>query len=150
MFPLRLIKKYPNRRLYDTKLSRYVTLVEVRDLIMEGWEIQVIDTSNGEEITRSILLQIVIDEESSGNPLFSSKMLCQLIRFYGGTVQGIFTRYLEESLNLFTQQQKQVQEDPFTTMTRIAQNNAKMWSDMQQLILNSAGFGTKSHDDEKK
>jgi polyhydroxyalkanoate synthesis repressor PhaR len=91
-----MIKKYPNRRLYDTELSRYVTLADVRELVMQGQEMRVIDTANSENITRSILLQIMLEEESSGEPLFSAKMLCQLIRFYGGSVQGIFARYLEK------------------------------------------------------
>lgn len=142
MFSTRLIKKYPNRRLYDTELSHYVTLTDVKDLVMTGWDIRVIDATNGTDITRSILLQIILDEETSGSPLFSSKMLSQLIRFYGGTVQGVFARYLEESLELFASQQQPAQEEPFTIITRMAQQNAQMWADMQQILLNAAGFGT--------
>lgn len=141
LFSARLIKKYPNRRLYDTELSRYITLTDVKNLIITGWDVRVIDTADGTDITRTVLLQIMLEEESSGMPLFSSKVLCQLIRFYGGTVQGAFTRYLEESLDLFTLQQNQTTVDPFTTMTRMAQHNAQMWADMQQLLLNAAGFG---------
>jgi len=152
--PVRIIKKYPNRRLYDTELSRYVTLADVRRLVMEGQELRVVDTANGEDITRAILLQIMLDEESSGDPLFSAKMLCQLIRFYGGTVQGIFARYLEESLDLFALQQQQMREalgeDPFDAMTRMAQHNTQMWTDMQRILLRAAGFGAdKRKDDEK-
>lgn len=145
MFSTRLIKKYPNRRLYDTELSHYVTLADVKDLVMTGWDIRVVDATNGTDITRSILLQIILDEETSGSPLFSSKMLSQLIRFYGGTVQGVFARYLEESLELFASQQGRVQEEPFTIITRMAQQNAQMWADMQQILLNVAGFGTNNH-----
>lgn len=145
MFSTRLIKKYPNRRLYDTELSHYVTLTDVKDLVMTGWDIRVVDATNGTDITRSILLQIILDEETSGSPLFSSKMLSQLIRFYGGTVQGVFARYLEESLELFASHQVPSQEEPFTIITRMAQQNAQLWADMQQILLNAAGFGTNSH-----
>jgi len=154
MPPVRIIKKYPNRRLYDTELSRYVTLADVRELVMEGQDLSVLDTTNGQDITRAILLQIMLDEESSGEPLFSTKMLCQLIRFYGGTVQDIFARHLEESLDLFALQQQQVRqalgEDPFDAMTRMAQRNTQVWSDMQRILLRTAGFGPdKQKDDEK-
>ena len=145
MFPTRLIKKYPNRRLYDTELSHYVTIADVRDLVMTGWDIRVIDVTNGADITRSILLQIILDEETSGSPLFSAKMLSQLIRFYGGTVQGAFTRYLEESLELFTLQQGNTTEEPFTIITRMAEQNAQIWTDMQKILFNAAGFGTNIH-----
>jgi polyhydroxyalkanoate synthesis repressor PhaR len=149
-----MIKKYPNRRLYDTELSRYVTLADVRGLVMEGQELRVVDTANGEDITRAILLQIMLDEESSGDPLFSAKMLCQLIRFYGGSVQGIFARYLEESLDLFDLQQQQVREalgeDPFAAMTHLAQHNTQMWTDMQQILMHAAGFGADARKDGEK
>jgi polyhydroxyalkanoate synthesis repressor PhaR len=141
----RIIKKYPNRRLYDTELSRYVTLADVRGLVMEGQEFRVVDTANGDDITRSILLQIMLEEESGGKPLFSAKMLAQLIRFYGGTVHGLFARYLEQSLDLFARQQQQMREamgdSPFDAMTRMAQRNMEMWTDMQQTFLRAAGFG---------
>jgi polyhydroxyalkanoate synthesis repressor PhaR len=152
--PVRIIKKYPNRRLYDTELSHYVTLTDVRELVMQGAEFRVIDTANGEDITRSILLQIMLDEESSGDPLFSSKMLCQLIRFYGGTVQDVFARHLEESLDLFALQQQQVHEvigeNPFEAMTRMAEHNTQMWADMQRMLLNVAGFPTDPPEDKSK
>ncbi len=141
---MRIIKKYPNRRLYDTELSRYVTLNDVRELVMEGHEFKVVDTANNDDITRSILLQIMLEEESGGAPLFSAKMLSQMIRFYGGTVQGMFARYLEESLNLFANQQQDVRDamgnNPFDAMTRMAQQNMQMWTDMQQSFFRAAGF----------
>ena len=142
MTAVRVIKKYPNRRLYDTELSRYVTLVDVRDLLMEGKEFRVIDTANNEDITRSILLQIMLEEESGGEPLFSSKMLSQLIRFYGGSMQGMFAHYLEESLDLFARQHEQMSEtmgaDPFAAMTRMAQRNMQMWTEMQESFYSAA------------
>jgi polyhydroxyalkanoate synthesis repressor PhaR len=148
MGAVRIIKKYPNRRLYDTELSRYVTLGDVRELVMEGTNFQVLDTANNDDITRSILLQIMLEEESGGAPLFSAKMLAQLIRFYGGTVQGLFARYLEESLDLFAQQQSQIREamgdNPVDAMTRMAQRNMSIWSEMQQSFLRAAGFPSES------
>jgi len=145
VFSTRLIKKYPNRRLYDTESSHYVTLSDVKDLVMSGWDIRVIDATNNADITRSILLQIILDEETSGSPLFSAKMLSQLIRFYGGTVQGVFVRYLEETLDLFASQQGVIQEEPFKIMARMAQQNAQLWAEMQQMVLNATGFGTNNH-----
>lgn len=135
MAAVRVIKKYPNRRLYDTELSRYVTQPDVRKLVMAGKEFRVMDTTNNEDVTRSILLQIMLEEESGGEPLFSAKMLSQLIRFYGGTLQGVFASYLEESLDLFARQQRRMSEsmgeDPFESMSNMAQRNMQIWTDMQ-------------------
>lgn len=142
----RVIKKYPNRRLYDTELSRYITLSNIRELVMNGVSFQVIDTNSNEDLTRSILLQIMLEEESGGEPLFSSTMLSQIIRFYGGTTQNIFSRYLEESLSLFVQQQEQLKNlegtDPMQTMTDMAQHNMEMWSDMQRNFFKATSFSS--------
>ncbi|MCU7915775.1 MAG: polyhydroxyalkanoate synthesis repressor PhaR [Candidatus Thiodiazotropha sp. (ex Gloverina cf. vestifex)] len=139
----RIIKKYPNRRLYDTEESKYITLAQLRQLIIQGEAIRVVDSTTEEDITRNILLQIILESESGGEPLFTANMLSQIIRFYGGTLQGIFGRYLEQSLSLFTQQQDQVRknlgEDPFSAMTQVAQENMKMWTDMQKNFFNAAG-----------
>ena len=144
MASTRIIKKYPNRRLYDTELSRYITLHDIRDLVMQGVEFQVVDTNSGDDLTRSILLQIMLEEESGGAPLFSANMLAQIIRFYGGTVQGMFARYLEESLSLFARQQDQfaipTDSDPMRAMTELAQRNMQMWADMQNSFFKAAGF----------
>lgn len=141
----RIIKKYPNRRLYDSELSRYVTLNDVRDLVMQGVDFKVVDTNSNEDLTRSILLQIMLEDESGGQPLFSAKMLSQIIRFYGGTVQGMFSRYLEESLSVFAEQQEQMRAtlgaDPMQAMTKMAQHNMQLWADMQKQFLKSAEFG---------
>ena len=80
---IRTIKKYPNRRLYDTANSGYITLADVRQMVLDGIEFQVIDAKSGDELTRTILLQIILDEEAGGVPMFSSEMLAQMIRFYG-------------------------------------------------------------------
>ncbi|MEJ2692894.1 MAG: polyhydroxyalkanoate synthesis repressor PhaR [Candidatus Thiodiazotropha sp.] len=140
----RLIKKYPNRRLYDTEQSKYITLSQLRQLIIAGSAIKVIDSTTEEDITRNILLQIILESESGGEPLFNANMLAQIIRFYGGTMQGIFGRYLEQSLSFFTQQQEQFKsslgEDPFSAMTSMAQQNMKMWSEMQKSFFSAAGI----------
>ncbi|MES9851253.1 MAG: polyhydroxyalkanoate synthesis repressor PhaR [Candidatus Thiodiazotropha sp. L084R] len=147
----RIIKKYPNRRLYDTEQSKYITLTQLRQLIVGGELIKVIDSTTEDDITRSILLQIILESESGGKPLFTADMLSQIIRFYGGTLQGIFGNYLEQSLGLFTAQQEQIKknmgDDPFSAMTNLAQNNMKVWSDMQKDFFAAAGFsGTKKED----
>jgi polyhydroxyalkanoate synthesis repressor PhaR len=140
----RLIKKYPNRRLYDTELSRYITVADVRSLVMSGITIKVLDTANDSDITRAILLQIMLEEESGGEPLFSANMLAQIIRFYGGTFQGMFTRYLETSLELFAKQQQDMAQswtdNPFEAMARLTQKNVEMWADLQQDFMRAAGF----------
>ena len=141
----RIIKKYPNRRLYDTEVSRYITLADVRELVMSCTPLRVLDSANDADITRSILLQIMLEEETGGEPLFSATMLAQIIRFYGGTLHGLFARYMENSLDLFAKQQKQMAEtwgeNPFEAMTRMTQRNVELWSDMQKDFLRAAGFG---------
>lgn len=141
----RIIKKYPNRRLYDTELSRYITLADVRDLVMAGGHFRVLDTANDADITRSILLQIMLEEEAAGGePLFTAGMLAQIIRFYGGTLQGLFTRYLEHSLDTFAEQQRQLTEawgkNPFEVMGHLAQRNIEIWLRAQKQFLRATGF----------
>jgi len=140
----RIIKKYPNRRLYDTEVSRYVTLDDVRELVMRGITFQVLDTNNNEDITRAILLQIMLDEESGGEPLFNAHMLAQIIRFYGGTLQGMLSRYMERSLDLFVKQQQTMREtwgeNPIDAMTRLGQRNVDMWAEMQNEFLKATGY----------
>ncbi|MEW8691801.1 MAG: polyhydroxyalkanoate synthesis repressor PhaR [Candidatus Thiodiazotropha endolucinida] len=147
----RIIKKYPNRRLYDTEQSKYITLTQLRQLIISGESIKVVDSTSEEDITRNILLQIILETESGGQPLFTANMLSQIIRFYGGTLQGIFGNYLEQSLGLFTAQQDQLKknlgEDPFTAMTNLAQNNMKIWTDLQKDFLTAAGFSNTKKED---
>ena len=87
--PIRIIKKYPNRRLYDTANSGYITLADVKQMVLEFIDFQVIDAKSGDDLTRGILLQIILEEESAGMPMFSSEMLSQMIRFYGNALQGI-------------------------------------------------------------
>jgi polyhydroxyalkanoate synthesis repressor PhaR len=108
--PARLIKKYPNRRLYDTKTSMYITLADVKKLVVGGEEFQVVDAKSGEDLTRSILLQIILEEEAAGAPMFSSDVLTQFIRSYGNTMQGMLGTYLERNMQLFGEIQKSMKE----------------------------------------
>ena len=108
--PLRLIKKYPNRRLYDTKTSSYITLADVKQMVLKHEEFQVVDAKSSEDLTRAILLQIILEEESGSLPLFSSDLLSQMIRSYGGAMQGFMGSYLEKNVEAFQQMQKSLQE----------------------------------------
>jgi polyhydroxyalkanoate synthesis repressor PhaR len=107
---LRLIKKYPNRRLYDTQTSTYITLADVKQLVLEHENFQVVDAKSGEDLTRQILLQIILEEESGGMPMFSAQMLAQIIRFYGNAMQGIMGSYLEKNIQAFIDIQAKLQE----------------------------------------
>ena len=106
----RLIKKYPNRRLYDTQTSAYITLADVKQLVLESEEFKVIDAKSNEDLTRSILLQIILEEEAGGTPLFSSVMLAQIIRFYGHAMQGMMGSYLEKTMQAFVEIQAKMQD----------------------------------------
>ncbi len=106
----RLIKKYPNRRLYDTQTSAYITLADVKQLVLENEDFRVMDAKSDEDLTRSILLQIILEEEASGAPLFTSQMLSQIIRFYGHAMQGMMGAYLEKSMGAFVDIQNTFQE----------------------------------------
>ena len=106
----RILKKYPNRRLYDTRASSYITLADVKKMVLENERFEVRDAKSGEELTRSILLQIILEEESGGVPMFSSQMLAQIIRFYGHAMQGMMGLYLEKNLQAFTDLQRRMSE----------------------------------------
>jgi polyhydroxyalkanoate synthesis repressor PhaR len=108
--PVRLIKKYPNRRLYDTQTSTYITLADVKQLVLDHENFQVIDAKSGEELTRPILLQIILEEEAGGVPMFSSQMLSQVIRFYGNAMQGMMGSYLEKNIQAFIDIQGKLSE----------------------------------------
>lgn len=98
---VRLIKKYPNRRMYDTKTSTYITLSDVKQLVLDSEAFQIVDAKSGQDLTRSILLQIILEEESGGVPMFSSVALSQIIRFYGHAMQGIMGSFLEKNIQAF-------------------------------------------------
>ena len=105
---VRLIKKYPNRRLYDTQTSTYITLSDVKQLVLDHELFKVVDAKSGDDLTRSILLQIILEEESGGVPMFSSTMLAHVIRFYGHAMQGIMGSYLEKNIQAFMEIQDRV------------------------------------------
>ena len=106
----RLIKKYPNRRLYDTQTSAYITLADVKQLVLGNEDFQVVDVKSGEDLTRSILLQIILEEESGGLPMFSAPALSQIIRFYGNSMQGVMGSFLEKNIQAFIEVQERMAE----------------------------------------
>jgi polyhydroxyalkanoate synthesis repressor PhaR len=108
---LRSIKKYPNRRLYDTQTSSYITLSDVKDMVMACENFVVLDAKSGEDLTRSILLQIILEEESAGVPMFSTQALGQIIRFYGHTMQGLMGNYLDKNIQSFIDLQSKLTEN---------------------------------------
>ena len=142
----RIIKKYPNRRLYDTELSKYITLENVRKLVTDNIDFCVKDVKTDEDLTRGILLQIISDQEHDGEPFFSAPALSQIIRFYDDSMQGVAGDFISKSLTLFVDQQKQMQDavtsNPLTAMSEIAENNLKMWQDMQEGFFNAAGLNS--------
>jgi polyhydroxyalkanoate synthesis repressor PhaR len=109
----RLIKKYPNRRLYDTQSSAYITLADVKRMVVDAESVSVLDAKTEEDLTRSILLQIILEEEAGGQPLFTEAMLEQMVRFYGHAMQSIMGSYMEKSLQAFVDLQ-----DRFAAQTR--------------------------------
>jgi len=139
----RVIKKYPNRRLYDTEESRYITLADVKELVMNKVEFEVIDKKSGEDITRTILLQVISEQEQQGDAIMSEDFLAQIIRAYGSVVPDFVTKYLEQSMTLFMQQQKylkgQLQSvvgtDPISAMTEITQQNFAKLQSLQDDLL---------------
>jgi polyhydroxyalkanoate synthesis repressor PhaR len=125
---LRLIKKYPNRRLYDTRTSSYITLADVKELVLKHEQFQVVDAKTSDDLTRSILLQIILEEEAGGMPMFTSDLLSQLIRFYGNAMQGMVGNYLEKNMQTFVQVQKQLQEQSRTMYGDNSKINKDLWA----------------------
>ena len=107
---VRILKKYPNRRLYDTLTSSYITLADVKTMVLDGAAFEVRDAKSGEDLTRSILLQIILEEETGGMPMFNTQMLAQIIRFYGHAMQGVMGSYLEKNLQSLTELQSRFAE----------------------------------------
>lgn len=124
----RLIKKYPNRRLYDTQTSSYITLADVKDLVLKHEHFQVVDAKSNEDLTRQILLQIILEEESAGSPMFSHDALTHLIRFYGNAMQGIMGNYLERNIQAFMEIQKNLQDQSRALYGDSAKGNQELWS----------------------
>lgn len=137
----RLIKKYPNRRLYDTAISSYITLADVKNLVLDGVDFEVIDTKTKADITRSVLLQIIAEEEQEGEPIFSTELLAKVIRAYGGNEQDMLTSFLEKSMQLWMEQQRLFREQartlmegtPMSMLVQIAERNLAFWQAMAGL-----------------
>ena len=137
----RIIKKYPNRRLYDTEISSYVTLEDVRQLIVEGEAFEVRDARTGNDLTRSVLLQILAEHEDIGQPIFSTQLLTTVIRFYGDSLQGIIGSYLDRSIQVFSEQQQQLRghigtvvQSPWSLLNQLTERNLDIWKGVQQGI----------------
>ncbi|MBX3587740.1 MAG: polyhydroxyalkanoate synthesis repressor PhaR [Ramlibacter sp.] len=122
----RVIKKYPNRRLYDTDTSTYITLTEVKQLVMDSEVFVVRDAKSGEDLTRSILLQIILEEEAGGAPMFTEAVLANIIRFYGHAMQGFMGSYLEKNVQAFTDIQTKLTEQSRSV-------SPEMWSQFMAL-----------------
>lgn len=125
---LRLIKKYPNRRLYDTQTSSYITLGDVKQLVLETENFQVVDAKSGEDLTRSILLQIILEEETAGVPIFTSNTLAQIIRFYGNAMQSIMGSFLEQNLAAFMDIQNKFQDQGQGVVDGKQFANPELWA----------------------
>jgi polyhydroxyalkanoate synthesis repressor PhaR len=138
----RVIRKYPNRRLYDTVESRYVTLADVRRLVVERVDFVVLDRKSQQDITRSILLQVIAEQEGAGESLMSRDFLSQVIRSYGSGLQDFVGHYLDESIQLFAREQRDLRErfksvvglDPVETVTAVAQKNYQRWKSLQEEV----------------
>ena len=132
----RTIKKYPNRRLYDTGISSYITLENVKNLVMNGIDFTVIDVKTNEDLTRQVLMQIISDQESGEHPIFSANTLTRIILAYGKTNQHFLADYLSQCLEVFEQQQSVLQEhvrqlsDSIGDLTEITEHNLKVWKNI--------------------
>jgi len=130
---LRLIKKYPNRRLYDTKTSSYITLADVKQMVLKQEEFQVVDAKSGDDLTRAILLQIILEEESGGAPMFTSDLLSQMIRSYGNAMQGMMGGYLERNMRAFQDIQKALQEQSQKVYGDNSRASQELWAQFMNL-----------------
>ena len=136
----RIIRKYANRRLYDTEASRHINKDDVRKLIAAGKDVRIVEDGSGDDITRSVLLQLVAEQELGGKPVLSDQMLTQIIRFYDHPMQGVLGSYLQQSFETFLQQQSTLQEQmqelmrngPFAVMKDVAKQNMEAWQAMQK------------------
>jgi polyhydroxyalkanoate synthesis repressor PhaR len=143
----RIIKKYPNRRLYDTKISSYITIEDVRQLIVDGEDFEVRDAKSGSDLTRQVLLQIIAEHEQDGEPMLSTQLLSHIIRFYGDSLQGFMGNYLERSMEIFLDQQQQFRQQmggmigqtPWTMMNQLTERNLELWREFQHNLIGAMG-----------
>lgn len=149
----RIIKKYANRRLYDTSSSQYITLGDLKSLIASGERVRIIDAKSRDDISREVLLQLVAEQEALGRPILNETILTALIRFYDHPMQKIATRYLEAALGQLQDQQRQLLdqmhamlESPVDVASRLARQNLEWMSEMQKHVLASLGRGARPGD----
>src|SRR5579863_5461038 len=138
----RVIKKYANRRLYDSTGSRHVTLEDLRKMIVSGDKVKVVDDKSGEDLTRAVLLQVIAEQEQFGTPVLSIELLESIIRFYGNPVQEMLTRYMEQSVGTLVRQQQvmraemaKVLEGPMAPVTEFARQNMEQWAKIQASMM---------------
>lgn len=154
----RVIKKYPNRRLYDTQISRYITLEEIRQLVIDGDNFNVIDKRSGNDITRTILLQVISEQEEGGDPIFTTEVLRNIIRFYGDTMQSMMSSYLELSVAFFSEQQAQFKDrlrkmlganNPLQSLREISQEQRPIWRQVRREFLRNLSRDRLPNDKDK-
>ena len=141
----RLIKKYPNRRLYDTRISRYITLEEIRQLVLDEEPFAVVDKATNNDITRSILLQVIAEQESQGKTVFSTQLLSRIIRFYDDNLQSVMSRYLEQSMEAFEKQQQALRDqlrqmrehNPINLVIDRSRENLNLWRAIRRDFMRS-------------
>jgi polyhydroxyalkanoate synthesis repressor PhaR len=133
---MRVLKKYPNRRLYDTQSSSYITLADVKQMVLEGAPFEVRDAKSGEDLTRSILLQIILEEESGGVPMFSTETLSQIIRLYGHAMQGAMGSWFEQNMKAFADMQSRMLGGTAAPMPKLMgsyfEQSQKLFAQMQE------------------
>jgi polyhydroxyalkanoate synthesis repressor PhaR len=145
----RLIKKYANRRLYDSTESRHVTIEDIRKMIVSGAKVKVVDDKSGEDLTRAVLLQVIAEQDQYGTPVLSTELLEAIIRFYGNPVQEMLTKYMEQSVGTLVRQQETMRAEmskalagPMAPLAEFARQNMDQWSKIQASML-SAFAGAK-------
>ena len=154
MSKARVIKKYPNRRLYDTEESRYITLGDVKNLVISKIDFIVIDKKSGDDITRAILLQVISEQEQQGEAIMSQDFLSQVIRSYGKVMPGFMANYLEQSTKLFMVQQQNLRGqvkrvvgvDPVLAVADVAQKNFNRWKSLQDEVMRRLSGGVRDAD----
>jgi polyhydroxyalkanoate synthesis repressor PhaR len=137
---IRVIKKYPNRRIYDTHSSKYIKIDDIREMIVEGTQFVVLDSKSGEDVTRSVLLQLIIEQESETNPLFTTENLKTFIRYYGQVPHQPFSEFMDQSLSFFKHQQEQfadsfsdmMKNSPMNAFSEMSKKNMEMWQKMAE------------------
>jgi polyhydroxyalkanoate synthesis repressor PhaR len=158
MAEARVIKKYANRRLYDTAESRYIALEDIRQLVVDGVPFRVVDAVSGDDLTRSLLLQIIVEQEEKGQPMLSTRLLEQIILYYGDTLQSFVGTYLEKSMDSFVRQQQVLQEQmenmlqmtPSSVLKDMAERNLELWKNLQENLLKAYAPGAGGPDRNKE